>query len=204
MVNTAILSAHCGMFGKVRLAPARPSPGPVRGLDASWTPDAGPVAWSPRASLQTHAAMVALTDSRIVFSLLRQLRCCDVEEVWAIALRPDKTVVRVGRIFRGTVDQCHFHPRDIFRFAVLHNASSIIVAHNHPHNDVEPSVSDLLVTRQIEEAGRLLQIPLTDHLIVGPTRFVSLLERGHVGAGRSGISESHRVRPSRDPGSGRG
>ncbi len=59
----------------------------------------------------------------------------EVEEVWAAALDPGKQVIAAQCLFRGTVDQCLIHPRDIFRFACIHNASALLVAHNHPSGD---------------------------------------------------------------------
>jgi DNA repair protein RadC len=70
------------------------------------------------------------------------------------------------------------HPRDIFRFACLENASSLIVAHNHPSGDTRPSEQDLLFTRQLLRASRILQIPLLDHLILTTSGFSSFAREG--------------------------
>jgi DNA repair protein RadC len=108
---------------------------------------------------------------------LRSLMSPDVEEFWVLALGPSKQLLCSKMLFRGTVDSCTVHPRDIFRFACLQNASSVIIAHNHPSNDPEPSDSDLQLTEDLVALGRLIQIPVLDHLIISDTRFVSLARR---------------------------
>ena len=79
----------------------------------------------------------------------------------------------------GTINQALVGPREVFRAAILANAASIIVAHNHPSGDPEPSPEDLVVTDRLRKVGELLEIPLLDHIIVGPyDRFVSLRRLG--------------------------
>ena len=77
----------------------------------------------------------------------------------------------------GLVNQSQIHPRETFRCAILHNAVSIMIAHNHPSGNLEPSESDLAATRRLCESGKTLGIPLLDHLIVSSEGFVSLRER---------------------------
>jgi DNA repair protein RadC len=67
---------------------------------------------------------------------------------------------------------------EVFRDAVRRNSAALIVAHNHPSGDPTPSPEDVLVTRQIVEAGKLLDIDVLDHLILSSRRYVSLRERG--------------------------
>jgi DNA repair protein RadC len=67
---------------------------------------------------------------------------------------------------------------ELFRFAVRNNAANIIVAHNHPSGDPTPSPEDVAVTRLMVDAGKLLDIPVLDHIVIGHQRFVSLKERG--------------------------
>lgn len=105
---------------------------------------------------------------------LRSLIDSDVEEFWALALGPSKVLLQSKMIFRGTVDSCLVHPRDIFRFACLMNASSLIVAHNHPSGDTRPSTQDIVFTKQLIRASKILEIPILDHLIVSNQGFTSL------------------------------
>ena len=78
----------------------------------------------------------------------------DIEEFWAVALNAQNEVIAARCLFRGTVDACFFHPRDVFRFACLNNASSVLVAHNHPSGSVEPSIEDLRLTKQLWQAAQ--------------------------------------------------
>src|SRR5947199_97142 len=70
------------------------------------------------------------------------------------------------------------HPREVFRAAIAEAAAGIIVVHNHPSGDATPSADDRAVTRQLVDAGRLLDLPVYDHVIVGGDRYVSFAEAG--------------------------
>lgn len=81
-------------------------------------------------------------------------------------------------ISRGLVNGSLSHPREVFRPAIAAGAVSIILAHNHPSGDTTPSAEDRHVTRQIYEAGKLLCIPLLDHVIIGDENYFSFAEQG--------------------------
>lgn len=100
----------------------------------------------------------------------------DVEEVWVIALNADRRILAADCVFRGSVDVCLFHPRDIFRFGCLQNAASLLIAHNHPSGSPLPSPQDILVTKQLCFAASLLQLPLVDHLILAGSIYYSFAE----------------------------
>ena len=89
-------------------------------------------------------------------------------------------VLRVAEISVGTLDMSVVHPRETFREAILANAAAIILAHNHPSGDTAPSREDLELTRRLTEAGRLMGIPVLDHLIVGAGKFLSLRSAGFI------------------------
>ena len=75
----------------------------------------------------------------------------------------------------GTLDQVAAHPREVFKYAVLMNAASLIAAHNHPSGDPTPSAEDRTLTRRLTQAGNILGIPLLDHVIFGDSgTFTSL------------------------------
>jgi DNA repair protein RadC len=116
--------------------------------------------------------------AEFAYITLKDLRSIEVEEFWALALGPTKSLLRSKMIFRGTVDACLVHPRDIFRFACLENASSLVVAHNHPSGDTRPSEQDLVFTHQLIEASRILEIPVIDHLIITHSGFSSFAREG--------------------------
>lgn len=73
-------------------------------------------------------------------------------------------------VTKGLVDRSHVHPREVFRTAILNGSSKVILAHNHPSGDVSPSRQDLDSTENLVEAGKLIGIPVIDHLIVGYCR----------------------------------
>src|SRR3989442_1556272 len=79
---------------------------------------------------------------------------------------------------RGIVNSSLIHPREVFRSAILAGAAGIIVAHNHPSGDPTPSADDRSVTRQMVEAGRLLDLPVYDHVILGGDTYMSFAEAG--------------------------
>lgn len=111
----------------------------------------------------------------------------DVEEFWIAALNANKAVTASACLFRGTADHCLFHPRDVFRFALLHNAVSFIVAHNHPSGRIQPSPEDIEVTEQLLTISLIVQIPLTDHLIIGGQRYYSFMEKGRLVLNTTGL-----------------
>ena len=83
-----------------------------------------------------------------------------------VCLSTTGEVVAYHELTRGTVDFAVAHPRDVYRTAVLANASSVIVGHNHPSGDPSPSADDVELTRRLAAAGVLIGIPLADHVIV--------------------------------------
>lgn len=78
----------------------------------------------------------------------------------------------------GTLTSSLVHPREVFQPAVAHSAAALVVAHNHPSGDPEPSPEDLALTRRLRQAGEILGIEVLDHLVVGRGRYVSLKQRG--------------------------
>ena len=88
--------------------------------------------------------------------------------------------VMLGEVLltQGTVNASFASPREIFLEALRHQAVSLILVHNHPSGDPEPSMEDIRLTKRIREAGELLDIRLLDHIIIGDNSYVSLKERG--------------------------
>jgi DNA repair protein RadC len=111
------------------------------------------------------------------FEFLQPLRKAKVEEFWALALSPSLRVLRAEMIFRGTVGSCLVHPREVFRFAISNGASGIIISHNHPSGELEASENDIFTTQQLIAAGRIIDIPVLDHLLITPHGFASFLQK---------------------------
>lgn len=89
-------------------------------------------------------------------------------------------VISESQIFEGTLNASVFHPREIFRFAIEECANSIILVHNHPSGDPQPSQEDIRATKQLIEAGNQIGIKVLDHIIVGDGIFVSLKEESFI------------------------
>ncbi|WP_409482402.1 RadC family protein [Bacillus safensis] len=80
----------------------------------------------------------------------------------------------------GSLNASIVHPREVMKPAVLSNAASILVGHNHPSGNPEPSQEDIHVTRKLVEAGKIMGIDLLDHIVMGEDEFVSLKEKGYI------------------------
>ena len=87
-------------------------------------------------------------------------------------------IIGEKEISRGILNSSLAHPREVFRHAILAPAASIILLHNHPSGNPEPSTEDIQITKQIVEAGKVVGIPVHDHIIIAGTRFTSFAERG--------------------------
>jgi DNA repair protein RadC len=101
-----------------------------------------------------------------------------VEEFHLLALDTQNRITRDLLITRGTLTGSLVHPREVFRAAIAEAAAGVIVVHNHPSGSTAPSADDRAVTRQLAEAGRLLDIPVCDHVIVAGDRYFSFAEAG--------------------------
>lgn len=113
----------------------------------------------------------------------RHLLTAQKEEVHVLCLNARNVLVHHARVAEGCVDQCAVDPREVFAPAVAMRASAVVLVHNHPAGDPEPSVSDVSLTRRLAEAGRVLGIRLLDHLVIGHSKHVSLSERGLISPG---------------------
>ncbi len=100
------------------------------------------------------------------------------EHFCAVFLDAKNTILRVATIHIGTQTASLVSPSDVFREAIREGAVSIAVVHNHPSGDPTPSAEDILVTDRLVAAGRLLDIHVIDHIIIGERKFVSFRERG--------------------------
>ena len=113
--------------------------------------------------------------ARLFESRLRDLQ---VEEFHLLALDSQSQVLREVLVTRGLLNSSLVHPREVFRAAIAEAAAGIIVVHNHPSGDPTPSAEDRAVTQQLAAAGRLLDLPLYDHVIIAGDRFVSFATAG--------------------------
>jgi len=102
----------------------------------------------------------------------------DREQMIVCCLDTKNQPISVNLVSIGTLNSSIVHPREIFKVAILSNASSIIIFHNHPSGDPSPSNEDINVTERINECGKILGIDLIDHIIIGFDGFYSLKEKG--------------------------
>ena len=109
---------------------------------------------------------------------LRDLR---QEEFHVLLLDARHCLAGSSLVTRGTADTSLVHAREVFREAVREGACAVVLVHNHPSGDPRPSPEDRTVTRQLCEAGRVVGIPVLDHVIVGDGRYVSMAESGELG-----------------------
>ena len=107
--------------------------------------------------------------------LLRDLK----QEIFKVLLLDSANhLVRDVNVSEGILNSSLVHPREVFRHAILEPAASIILLHNHPSGNPEPSAEDIQITRQLVEAGKIIGIPVHDHIILTPHAYTSFAERG--------------------------
>lgn len=199
---TSLLSRHGGSLR--RLGSASPA-------DLEGVPGIGPARSSALcASLELGRRMAAERGrtarrisgprdvSRRLAPLLRDRK---QEEFWALYLDTQNRVLSERRVTVGLLNASLVHPREVFAPALRRSAASVVVAHNHPSGDPEPSDEDLAVTRQLGASGALLGIPLRDHVVLGADDYVSLRKRGclPVSSPPRAAREARRSRPATPP-----
>ncbi len=100
------------------------------------------------------------------------------EEFWVLHLNSANRLISDSRVTSGTLNSSLVHPRECFKEALKQCAASVIFVHNHPSGNSEPSQEDLSITKQLVESGKILGIPVHDHVIVAGDTFSSLADRG--------------------------
>lgn len=113
---------------------------------------------------------------RLVRPTMRQLKR---EQMRVLALDTKNRVVFNGVAYQGTVNSSVLRVAELYRPAIVRNCPAIVVCHNHPSGDPEPSSEDIAVTEQLIQAGKLLEIELVDHIVIGEERYTSLREKLH-------------------------
>jgi len=109
--------------------------------------------------------------------LMIPFKDCEIEVFKALLMNPKNEVIKIADVSRGSLDASVALPREVFRQAIRDGAVSVIVCHNHPSGDPEPSRADIALTRRLQESGDLIGITLLDHIVFGDGRYVSLKER---------------------------
>ena len=121
----------------------------------------------------------ALRGSKGAYEYIRQgLENKDREFFVAILLNCKNVPLGVNLVSMGSLSASTVHPREVYKPAILASSATVIVAHNHPSGDPEPSLADEKLTRNLAEAGQILHIELLDHIIVGSDSFYSFRDEG--------------------------
>jgi DNA repair protein RadC len=110
--------------------------------------------------------------------LVPEMSTLEQEHLRVLLLDTRNRVLGVHEVYKGSLNTTMIRVGEVFREAIRRNCAGIIIAHNHPSGQADPSVEDVRFTTKVVEAGELLDIPLLDHLVIGHGHFVSLKERG--------------------------
>lgn len=111
-----------------------------------------------------------------VFNRLEDIRSSDKENFVVLFLDTQNSIVGKEIISVGTLNASLVHPREVFRTAIIKKCASVIVAHNHPSGSLEPSTEDLMTTRRLQDAGKLIGIDVADHVLVTKVGYRSFKE----------------------------
>ncbi|ETK42790.1 DNA repair protein RadC [Pseudomonas fluorescens FH5] len=123
----------------------------------------------------------ALTEPKQVFSHLQTLLQYHEHEVFALLLLDTKhRIIGFQELFRGTLDGASVYPREVVKIALEHNAAAVVLVHNHPSGDPEPSQADRTLTTTLKNALNMIGTKTLDHIAVGHEGCVSLAERGYL------------------------
>lgn len=101
-----------------------------------------------------------------------------MEQVWTLFLDAKHKIIGCEQTSKGGLSGAALSPRDLIKSAILMNAAAIIIAHNHPSGDPNPSPEDISTTKKIIKACDLMGIPLLDHIVVGDNRCISMKQQG--------------------------
>ncbi|MDP3014911.1 MAG: DNA repair protein RadC [bacterium] len=134
---------------------------------------------SERYAKEKISKKIPLTSPKAVADYLRQKLGREKKENFVIlSLDSRNNLIKDAIVSVGTLNANLVHPREVFKEAIDARAASVIVAHNHPSGDSEPSEDDLVITKRLVEAGKIMGIEINDHIIVGKTTYRSLKKDG--------------------------
>lgn len=100
------------------------------------------------------------------------------EHLIALYVNTKGELIKKETLFIGSLNSSLIHPREIFKYAVIHSAAAIVIVHNHPSGDPTPSKQDIVITKRIHKNGEMMDIQLLDHVIIGKDKYYSLKEKG--------------------------
>ncbi|UFH32604.1 DNA repair protein RadC [Chryseobacterium sp. C-71] len=120
-----------------------------------------------------------ISSSKDAYQILK-LHLADLrtEEFWAVFLNQSNKVIHLAQLTQGGINQSIVDIRIVFKIALEHFATGIIISHNHPSGNLKPSAEDINITKKIQEAGNLMNIQLLDHLIITQNTYLSFVDEG--------------------------
>ncbi len=130
--------------------------------------------------LQTNETPVITGPESVANAYGERMRLLQKEVCKVILLNRAHRAYRDINISVGSISASIVHPREVFKPAIDHLASAIILMHNHPSGELKASRQDIEITKTIQQAGEILDIPLLDHIIIGHSGYLSLREQGHM------------------------
>ena len=114
----------------------------------------------------------------VYVELVYDMLALDQEELRVLIMDTRNHILEIETIYKGSVNSSQVRIAEVFKGAIKKNATSIIIVHNHPSGDPAPSSEDIALTRAIIQAGKLLDIDVLDHIVIGHKQFVSMKEKG--------------------------
>jgi len=130
--------------------------------------------------MQMQELNISVTSSKKAFHLIKDRISYEKEEVWTLSLNTLKKPLFLNRHFIGTLNECSFHPRDIFKSLIKQNAHSYILYHSHPSGCPKPSKKDIEITSDLFKASNLMRIVLNDHIIIAKNKYYSFKDSSTV------------------------
>ena len=103
-----------------------------------------------------------------------QLEHLDHEELWILSLDTKRYVIREEKLYSGTINTSNIRIAEVFKKPLLQNAACFVMVHNHPSGDPTPSAADIVVTRNVIEVGKKMELPLMDHIVIGAASYTSI------------------------------
>lgn len=134
---------------------------------------------SERYSREKIDSKILLDSPQKIFDFLKEKIGKEKKEHFVILYFDTKNKLIVDEISVGTLNASLIHPREVFSKAIVNNASHIVIAHNHPSGDTNPSNDDIETTKRLTESGKLLGISIIDHIIVSKSSYFSMREQIH-------------------------